>query len=80
LRREATGTILTAVAAEKLGRLIVPDLSGEVCERLAAEVSAAHRSWEQSVALRRFARAAVETAVSEGEEAARTQLSGSGPF
>jgi hypothetical protein len=70
MRCEASGTILTAVPAQNLKNIIVPDISKQKREEIHNFVIKAHEEKKKAIALIEKGKRAVEMAIEEGEEKA----------
>ena len=77
LRCEASGTILTAIAANRLPRVLIPRLAPDEEAAIGALVSQSHAARKSAQELLQRAKSAVEIAIESGEAAALEWLNAS---
>lgn len=73
-KRQAQGTILTAVPKSSLSRVILPKLSKPYQEEIAKQVQQAHILYENSKYILKVAKRAIEVFVEEDEEKALSYI------
>jgi hypothetical protein len=74
LKRECTGTILTAVPENALSKIVLPLINDGVQKKIAVYVQRSHKAGERGMKLLETAKTAVERCIEKGETAGSQYL------